>query len=181
MGYAGGTTANPTYHRIGDHSESVQVVFDPSVISYERLLELFWGSHEPTAPSSSRQYMSLILVRDEGQRRSAERSKQAEEQRRGLPLATEILSDWSFTPAEAYHQKYWLRSDALLLRELSAVYRGEEDLVGSTAAARINGYLGGYGTLEELDGEIPRYGLSAEAAEHLRRKVDGSPAATRSW
>ena len=172
VGYAGGTTANPTYHRIGDHSESVQIVFDPSVISYERLLELFWSAHEPTGPSYSRQYMSLILVRDDAQRRSAERSKREEERRRGGPVATEILSDWSFTPAEGYHQKYSLRSDALLLRELSAMYPWDEDLVGSTAAARINGYLGGYGTLEELDREIAGFGLSPEAAAHLRRKVE---------
>lgn len=171
MGYAGGTSPNPTYYQIGDHSESVQILFDPSVISYDRLLEIFWQAHDPTAGPYSRQYMSLILAHGDAQRLAAERSRRAEEERRGVPVVTEILSEWSFTPAEGYHQKYSLRADELLLRELRAMYPGEEQLVASTAAARINGYLGGYGTLRELEREIDSYGLSPEASEYLRRRV----------
>ena len=171
VGYAGGTTENPTYYKIGDHSESIQIVFDPEVVSYDELLEIFWRAHDPTARPYSRQYMSILFVHEEAQRRSAELSKAAEQRRRGAPIQTPIVAQWSFTPAEAYHQKYSLRADDLLLRELRRMYSGEEGFVGSTAAARVNGYLGGYGTLRDLDREIGSYGLSPEAAEHLRRRV----------
>jgi peptide-methionine (S)-S-oxide reductase len=171
VGYAGGTTENPTYHRIGDHSESIQIVYDPAVVSYEELLDIFWEAHNPTTPSFSRQYRSAIFPADDRQRRAAENSKRREAARRGRPIATDIESRWTFTPAEAYHQKYSLRADALLLGALKALYPREEEFVGSTAVARVNGYLGGNGTLEELNGEIDSFGLSPEAREHLLRKI----------
>jgi peptide-methionine (S)-S-oxide reductase len=172
VGYAGGRTENPTYNSIGDHSETIQIVFDPSVISYEELLAIFWEAHDPTASAYSRQYRSLILAADQAQARAAELSKRREEERRGAPIQTEILTDWRFTPAEDYHQKYSLRADSLLLGELKAMYPREEDFVRSTAAARINGYLGGNGTLEQLKSEIDSFGLSEEAREHLLRTAE---------
>ena len=54
VGYAGGTTKNPTYYALGDQSETVQITYDPSRISYEELLEIFWKAHNPTAPAYSR-------------------------------------------------------------------------------------------------------------------------------
>jgi peptide-methionine (S)-S-oxide reductase len=172
VGYAGGTSENPTYHAIGDHSETIQITYDPSRISYEELLAVFWEAHNPTAPSYSRQYRSLILPANAAQERAARLSKQREAQRRGSPVYTEIVTEWTFTPAEDYHQKYSLRADGLLLGELQAMYPREQDFVLSTAAARINGYLGGNGTLEELEAEIDSFGLSAEAREHLLRKAE---------
>jgi hypothetical protein len=142
------------------------------VISYEELLEIFWEAHNPTTPSFSRQYRSAIFPADEPQRRAAEASKRREEARRGRPIATAIETGRSFTPAEAYHQKYSLRADGLLLGEITSMYPREEDFVGSTAAARINGYLGANGTLEELKREIDSFGLSPQAREHLLRKVE---------
>jgi peptide-methionine (S)-S-oxide reductase len=172
VGYAGGTTKNPTYYALGDQSETVQITYDPSRISYEELLEIFWKAHNPTAPAYSRQYRSLILPANAAQARTAELSKRREAERRGSPIQTEIVSEWTFTPAEDYHQKYSLRADGLLLGELKAMYPREEDFVLSTAAARINGYLGGNGTLEQLKAEIDSFGLSPEAREHLLRTAE---------
>lgn len=76
-----------------------------------------------------------------------------------------------FTRAEGYHQKYRLRQERDLVRELSAIYPKETDFTDSTAAARINAYLDGYGTLDELQEELPGFGLSPQAGKELTMVV----------
>jgi methionine-S-sulfoxide reductase len=109
VGYAGGTTPDPTYHRLGDHSECIEVDYDADVITYEDLLAVFWASHDARARAYSRQYRSAILVRDEEQRAAAGRSKAAIESRLG-PVSTAIETLDRFYLAEDYHQKFeWIR------------------------------------------------------------------------
>ncbi len=107
-GYTGGTTANPTYHDIGDHSEAVQIEFNPHTISYEQLLDKFWNLHDPTAEYENR-FRSVIFYLDEQQRELAEESKKAEQERYDDPIATEILPATKFFAAEAYNQDYLAR------------------------------------------------------------------------
>ena len=95
VGYAGGTTENPTYHNLGDHTETIQIDYDPTQISYR------------------------------------------------------------------------LRGSPTFMDEFAAIYPDPADLVNSTAAVRVNGYLGGYGTLADLQAEIDDLGLSPEAREEL--------------
>ena len=71
VGYAGGTKKNPTYHDLGDHSETVQMDYDPTVISYTKLLDVFWDSHDPSLPSDSKQYMSIIFYHNDKQKELA--------------------------------------------------------------------------------------------------------------
>jgi methionine-S-sulfoxide reductase len=167
VGYTGGTKKNPTYHDLDGHSEAVQMDYDPAVISYEKLLAVFWDSHDPIAPAWSTQYKAAVFFHTDEQKRLAEESKRREETRVKGRIVTEILPAGEFTWAEDYHQKYLLRSEHDLLRELSAIYPKEEDFVNSTAAARINGYLDGYGTLAELQEDLPGLGLSFEATKRL--------------
>jgi peptide-methionine (S)-S-oxide reductase len=115
--------------------------------------------------------MSALFVHDERQRGLALESKAREEARRGARLFTEITSDWRFTPAEDYHQKHALRHEPALMRELQAVYPELEAFVGSTAAARLNGYLSGYGTLAQLEAEIDGFGLSSASSAALLEKI----------
>jgi methionine-S-sulfoxide reductase len=169
VGYAGGSTADPTYHNIGDHSETIQIDYDPSVISYGELLEIFWSAHNPRTPSSSRQYRSAIFYHDERQQRAAtavrnERSKDGR-------IYTDIIPFFDFYLAEDYHQKYYLRNDALLMGELNQLYATEESFVNATTPARLNGYLGGFGTPEQLESELPAFGLSPQAQSYLRDRV----------
>lgn len=167
VGYAGGTRPNPTYRSLGDHTEVVEVVFDPTRIPYAELLRVFWDSHDPTARAWSRQYRSVILYRSEAQRREAEASRDREAARLGRPVRTAVEPLASFTPAEDYHQKYYLRQDPGLLGELLAAYPRPGDLVRSTVAARLNGLLGGNGSEDLVRAEIDRYGLSRSSRERV--------------
>jgi peptide-methionine (S)-S-oxide reductase len=171
VGYAGGTKKNPNYGDLGDHSETVQIDFDPTLMTYDRLLEVFWHSHDPTEPAWSRQYRSIIFYHNEAQRRSAAESVEKEAARRKGRIVTELRPAGTFTLAEDYHQKHDLRMESVFVREFRAMYPGKEGFVHSTAAARINGYLGSYGTLADLKAELPGFGLSPEAARILTEIV----------
>lgn len=178
VGYAGGTKANPTYHDLGDHTETIQMDYDPAVISYEQLLHVFWDSHNAAAPSWSRQYMSIIFYHNEEQNRLAAESRDREAARTKNRIVTEIRPAGEFFRAEGYHQKYGLRSEGDLLREFTALYPSERDFVDSTAVARVNGYIDGYGTLADLQADLPGLGLSPHAGERLTGIVSKRPGRT---
>jgi methionine-S-sulfoxide reductase len=171
VGYAGGSTRNPTYHNIGDHTESVQIDFDPAVISYQRLLNVFWESQDLTMPSGLRQYMSLVIYHNEEQRKLSLADKQRLEKDLGEEVQVGIIPLTAFYPAEDYHQKFNLQNKREIASELRAVYPGAEDFVNSTAATRINGYLGGNGTSADFDRQIGSFGLSAAGTARLRSMV----------
>ena len=166
VGYAGGSKEDPTYYNLGDHSETIQIDYDPRQISYEELLNIFWESHRPTRPTS-RQYASIIFYHDDDQKQLALATKAREETKQGGAIHTEISPYTAFYLAEGYHQKYRLRQVEDLVFAFSAIYSDLGDFVNSTATARVNGYLGGNGTLEQLEREIDQLGLSPEEREKL--------------
>lgn len=116
-GYAGGDKQNPTYRQIGTgltgHSEAVEVYYDPKVISYETLVKVFYGSHDPTTvngqhPDYGTQYRSMILYQNDAEKKIAEDFK-ANLSASGdydAPIVTEIVPLEKFWKAEAYHQDY---------------------------------------------------------------------------
>lgn len=167
VGYAGGSKENPTYYSLGDHSETIQIDYDPTQISYGQLLEVFWNSHNPTYEPWSRQYMSIIFYHSEDQRRLAIETKESEEARLGRHIFTEIVPFSEFYLAEDYHQKYHLRQESALMAEFRAIYPATEDFVASTAVARVNGYVGGYGELATLEEELSLLGLSEAGRQRL--------------
>ena len=171
VGYAGGQAAAPTYRNMGDHTETVQVDYDPGRISYGRLLDIFWKSHQPTGKSWSRQYMNAVLYHDEQQRRTAITSKAAVEKKIGHTVKTEVVPLRSFTMAEDYHQKYMLKNHGRLKKEMSRIYSDHRDFVDSTAVARLNGYAGGNGSRDQLLREIDGLGLSVEGEMVLKEDV----------
>jgi methionine-S-sulfoxide reductase len=116
-GYCGGSKASPTYEDVctgqTGHAEAVLVEYDPTVVSYERLLYHFWKIHDPTQRDRQghdigTQYRSAIFAFSKEQQQAAERSATELEQsgRYSRPLATEMLPAGDFWPAEAYHQDY---------------------------------------------------------------------------
>jgi peptide-methionine (S)-S-oxide reductase len=115
-GYAGGRKADPTYEEVCSgttgHAEVVQIHFDPKVISYEEILDLFWKAHDPTTldrqgADVGSQYRSIILYGSEEQRMAAERSKAKAAEGFAEPIVTEIGPLTHFYRAEAYHQDYY--------------------------------------------------------------------------
>ncbi len=171
MGYAGGQKVSPTYTRMGDHTETVQVDYDPNRISYAQLLEIFWKSHQPKTRSWSRQYMNAVFYHDEKQRLQAEASKATLAQKIGHKVKTRVVPLRSFTMAEDYHQKYLLKGYDGLEKELVHIYPHHRDFVNSTAAARLNGYVGGHGDKAQLSRDIDLMGLSSEGKKALKALV----------
>ncbi|MBC7126846.1 MAG: peptide-methionine (S)-S-oxide reductase MsrA [Candidatus Methanosuratincola petrocarbonis] len=120
VGYMGGSYENPTYRDVctgrTGHAEVVQVLYDPDRVSYERLLEVFWESHDPTTlnrqgPDVGSQYRSVIFYHTPEQREVAVKMRSVLERsgRFARPIVTEILSAAKFYRAEEYHQKYFDR------------------------------------------------------------------------
>jgi peptide-methionine (S)-S-oxide reductase len=115
VGYAGGGTADPTYERVsaGDsgHAEAVLVEFDPRQVGYERLLEIFWQTHDPTSgdrqgPDRGSQYRSAIFTFGEDQAKAALASRAEEQKRLVDPITTEIAPAGPFWLAEEHHQQW---------------------------------------------------------------------------
>lgn len=167
MGYTGGTKKNPTYYKLGDHIETIQIDYDPTQISYQKLLDIFWNSHSPVRQAWSRQYMSAIFFHNDEQERLASKTKDREAARIKGTIFTEILPASQFYPAEAYHQKYWLQQVPDLVKEFRVMYPATDDFVASTAAARVNGYLAGYGTFADLKEVLNSFGLSPAGSKKL--------------
>lgn len=120
-GYMGGSKANPTYQEVSSgstgHTEMVQVVYDPTKVSYERLLEQFWANHDPTVMNrqfcdAGTQYRPSVFYYDEEQKRLADASKVKWERAKPFKqsIVTPIVNASEFWPAEEYHQDYYLKN-----------------------------------------------------------------------
>ena len=167
VGYAGGRQDNPDYGHIGDHTETVQVDFDPQRITYNGLLDIFWQSHKPSGRSWSGQYKNAVFYHDDRQRQLATDSKAAVEKKIGRGVKTEVAPLRTFTMAEDYHQKYILKQHYELDAEMSRIYPLHRDFVHSTAVARLNGYASGHGSKDQLSREIDNLGLSDRGKQTL--------------
>ena len=115
VGYTGGRMEKPTYGMVctdkTGHAEAIEVTFNPKIVSYEELLNVFWKIHDPTqinrqGPDVGTQYRSAIFYRNEKQKKSAEKSKKEQQNDFNNKIATEIASVKDFYKAEEYHQKY---------------------------------------------------------------------------
>lgn len=168
MGYAGGTTSAPTYRNIGDHAETMQVEYDPGHVTYEELLNAFWCSNHLTVGTG--QYRSIIFYHNETQKTAAMESLAREEARLGRKIQTAIIPYTNFYLAEDYHQKYYLRTNSILFDEISLIYTDLSDLLNSTAAARLNGYIAGFG--DEAAVQLDGLGLSADGQKELLQIIE---------
>jgi peptide-methionine (S)-S-oxide reductase len=120
-GYTGGQKKNPTYEEVSSgvtgHAESVEVVYDPSKISYEKLLEIFWHNVDPFQANGQfcdhgTQYRSAIFYRDDAQRQAAEESKRKLELQPRFQgkIVTQVVPASTFYPAEEYHQDFYKKN-----------------------------------------------------------------------
>ena len=115
-GYAGGKVPDPTYDEVctgsTGHAEVVQIQFDPKVLPFEKLMEVFFAAHDPTTlnrqgPDSGTQYRSIILTENDAQKIAAEKAKAEAKKEYKDPIVTEIAPLTKFYKAEAYHQNYF--------------------------------------------------------------------------
>jgi peptide-methionine (S)-S-oxide reductase len=120
VGYTGGNSRNPSYENVcygnTEHAEAVKIEYDPSMVSYDELLELFWNSHNPTTLNRQGwdvgdQYRSAIFYTTEKQKIAAMNSKEkmGKSGRWNNPIVTQIVAAKPFYPAEEYHQKYLMK------------------------------------------------------------------------
>jgi peptide-methionine (S)-S-oxide reductase len=137
-----------------------QLDFDPRMLSYEELLDSIWKNRRG-GRAYSRQYMEALFPANDAQERSA----------RARGISAPIIAGARFYPAEDYHQKYYLRHDRVLMAELA--HYTPAAFVDSTAAARLNAYVAGHGSLAQVDAELDQLLLSPAAAKYLRSRVGG--------
>lgn len=120
-GYMGGTVASPSYEEVSagrtGHAESVEVIYDPAKVSYQKLLEAFWHNVDPITPNAQfcdhgSQYRSAIFFQTDEEKRASEASKQGIEQSRRFtePIVTQIVMASQFYPAEEYHQDFYKKN-----------------------------------------------------------------------
>jgi len=116
--------------------------------------------------------MSAVYFHSEEQKRLAVETSNREAAKRKGKIYTEIVPASEFYLAEAYHQKYLLRQRPVLMKEFNAIYPAIEDFVNSTAAARVNGYFGGYRTFSALKAELNNLGLTPATSKKLLEIVE---------
>nr|XP_043618444.1 peptide methionine sulfoxide reductase A5 [Erigeron canadensis] len=144
VGYAGGSKLNPEYRSLGDHAESVYIEYDPRVINFRQLLEVFWSSHDSRqvfgqGPDVGNQYRSIIFFNGTEESRLAAVSKEREQMKsRSSIVTTQIQQLGTFYPAEPEHQKFELKRNPFLLQLIGNLV--EEELDKSSLAAKLNGY-----------------------------------------
>lgn len=121
VGYTGGETINPSYKEVCNgttgHAEAVQLEFNPEIISYQKLLDVFWDVHDPSTLNRQghdigTQYRSAIFYHTEEQKQQALESKTQQQKKYVKPIVTEIIAASTFYPAEEYHQNYLMKRGA---------------------------------------------------------------------
>ncbi|KAA8531965.1 hypothetical protein F0562_006893 [Nyssa sinensis] len=144
VGYAGGSKTNPEYRSLGDHAESVQIEYDPRLINFRQLLEVFWFSHDSRqvfgqGPDVGNQYRSIIFCNGTEESRLAAVSKEREQTNsKSSIVTTQIQQLGTFYPAEPEHQNFELKRNPFLLQLIGNL--PEEELERSSMAAKLNGY-----------------------------------------
>lgn len=144
VGYAGGSKINPEYRSLGDHAECVQIEYDPTVINFRQLLEVFWSNHDSRqvfgqGPDVGNQYRSIIFTNGTEESRLAALSKEREQTRlKSSVVTTQIQPLGLFYPAESDHQKFELKRNHFLLQLIGNL--PQEELQSSSLAAKLNGY-----------------------------------------
>jgi peptide-methionine (S)-S-oxide reductase len=142
VGYAGGTKTDPSYEVIGDHTEVVQVEYDPNQVSFPALLEIAFDEHNPAHQPEKRQYQHIVFTETPQQRKDLQRYLDANVNRERLETRLESLD--GFYVAEDYHQKYNLRGKRWITDEFREAGYDDTDIRESPAAAKLNAHVAGH-------------------------------------
>lgn len=153
---------------MGDHTETIEIDFNPDIITFEEILHFFWKNHNSNRGSyRGRQYLSILLYHDEKQKESIFKVKKELEEMRQEEIQTEIAPYVEFTLAEERHQKYYLKRYPNAIEQLHSLYPSTQMIVDSRLAARLNGFVKGYGTLAGLKEEIMGWDINEDSMSKL--------------
>lgn len=140
---------------MGDHTECLQIDFDPTQITFEDIVRHFWNSHNSNRGNyKGRQYLSIFLFHDRYQKGVLEKIKKETQDSNSQEIGTEIAPLVQFTLAEERHQKYYLKRYSNATQKLREHFLTEEAFNNATLVARLNSFVKGYGTLSSLKEEI---------------------------
>ncbi|WP_046178404.1 peptide-methionine (S)-S-oxide reductase MsrA [Domibacillus tundrae] len=168
VGFAGGTTHEPVYRQMGDHTETVQIDFDPSLLSFEDIIRTFWAHHTSThrVTYRERQYMSILFYHDQQQKQTIDKVKKELELERKETIETEIQPFTAFILAEDRHQKYHLKRFKQAAGMLETSFPSEASFMNSTLIARLNGFVKEFGTLQNIHQEIKLWNIP-DSSRHI--------------
>jgi peptide-methionine (S)-S-oxide reductase len=142
VGYAGGTKADPTYHDLGDHSEAIQVEYDPAELYFADLVAVAFENHDPLSQPQKRQYQNVAFYESDAERDAIESHlRESDWPRDAVETRIERLDE--FYLGEAYHQKFNLSSTATLLSPFEEAGYDDADIRESPAAAKVNAHVAG--------------------------------------
>lgn len=151
---------------MGDHTETIEIDFNPEIMTFEEILHVFWKNHNPNRGGyRGRQYLSLLLYHDEKQKELIGKVKQELELK--AEIQTEITGYSGFTLAEERHQKYYLQRYPNAMEKLHFLYPSAQTFVDSTLVARLNGFVKGYGTLTSIKEEIKNWNINENSQRRL--------------
>ncbi|KAL7021412.1 hypothetical protein ACKWTF_011860 [Chironomus riparius] len=173
VGYSGGSLDNPVYRNLGDHTEVIEIHYDPKTIAFEKLLNLFWNNHEYGLTTKiKKQYASIIFYHNDEQKETAEKSREAEQKARSNEtIITQIVKASTFYPAEDYHQKYRLQAHKKLASDLGLSPTSSKLLQTSYVATKLNGYLVGVGGSKQFLEEAESLGLTDKQIQYVLKYV----------
>ena len=172
VGFAGGDYPNPTYHKLVDHRETVEVRYDPSVVAYEDLVRVFWHAHNPGWAGVLLRFAAALFYTGEDERRIANELAEERAREDDKVIRTPVMPLSVFHPADASHQKHYLRGERELVSEFREIYPQPWAFTRSTATARVNAVLAGHGEPPMIREEIGSYGLSRAGRERVLRRLE---------
>jgi len=160
VGYCGGEHDSPTYSNLHDHSESIQLEFDPDVVSYQELVEVFFDNHMWATNSARRQYRNIAFYHNEEQKVAILDKINQLEASESVPVMTEVKAVAAFYYAEDYHQKWELRKRG----DLADLFRGwnNVDLINSYAATKLNAHVAHSLTAQQVLDEMKDFELTEQ-------------------
>ena len=172
VGYAGGNTENPTYHNIGDHTESFKVSYNEEEIIFEDLMRWYFLSPNTCARSYKTQYDSIVFYNNKEEKEIAEKIMKEYGDEYKVKYNVRLEPYKNFYLAEDYHQKYYLQLSKEINKDIRAIYPSTREFINSTAAMKLNSYLKAKGALEGLKQEIDLLGLTEDNKKILLEIVE---------
>ncbi len=172
VGYAGGEMGNPTYRDLGNHAETIHVIYDPDMVSFEDLLDVFWQNHSPTTNAYSNQHRSIVFYNSQEQQDIANEYIQNKETEIKKDIYTEILPFKIFTSAEDYHQKYLLKSNDLLYKLVREIFDNEDEFVKSILVTKLNAYNSGFLSKDKIIKILRNHYKYVDYSERIEKIID---------